>query len=195
MPIDWSSVAEHYPTMVSTAFLEELVPSLSPVSQTVAGLTRSKLELADAATQIELLQAYLGEQAAAVLGVDAALPPTAELGDFGFDSLMGLELRNRIEQDLSVSLPMIELIQGPRLSALAERVRAQLPTAGTPVQAAAAGDPLGLLNKVDQLSSDELDALLDDLLSEGGSATGQPDLNKALTQADGATLIFPTTRP
>ena len=44
------------------------------------------------------------------------------LNRVGLDSLMGLELKNRIETDLGVSLPMAGLIEGPSIS----RVAAQL---------------------------------------------------------------------
>ena len=46
------------------------------------------------------------------------LDPTMPLSSFGFDSLMAVQLKNRIEVDLYAVLPMIEFLQGPSVDEL-----------------------------------------------------------------------------
>jgi acyl carrier protein len=61
----------------------------------------------------QMLENYLCDQLARVLQLPAGSIDTLKpLNNFGFDSLMALELLNRIETDLKVSIPMAQLLQG-----------------------------------------------------------------------------------
>jgi aryl carrier-like protein len=101
------------------------------------------------------------------------MDPDTPLNELGLDSLMTVELKNRIEQEAGVSLPTMELMRGPSLSKLAQLVLEQIsgPTAaaGTrpapqirpaPPQADEAHSAESLLEKVDQMSEEEVDKLL-----------------------------------
>jgi acyl carrier protein len=67
-----------------------------------------------------LLAAYLRQQVARVLGIPPArLDLHQRLDRLGIDSLMAVEIKNRIEQQLRVTLPLMRLIQGPTVSELA----------------------------------------------------------------------------
>ena len=70
---------------------------------------------------VEYLSAY-GGRARAGLAPDR-LDPTVPLSSFGFDSLMAVQLKNRIETDLGVVVPMIEFLQGPSVEQLVSSVR------------------------------------------------------------------------
>jgi acyl carrier protein len=75
----------------------------------------------------EVLLGFLREKVARVLGsspdkIDLAKPLT----DIGVDSLMAVELRNWIEGELRVSLPIAELMQGPSVDRLTEVLLTQL---------------------------------------------------------------------
>jgi acyl carrier protein len=60
-----------------------------------------------------------------VLGLGAdKLDTAAPLSSLGFDSLMAVQLKNRIETDLSVLVPMVQFIQGPSVDQLAPVVLA-----------------------------------------------------------------------
>ena len=73
------------------------------------------------------LQSYLHTQAAAVLGLDRArLPLEQALDRVGMDSLMAVELRNRVESDLSVTLPAVTFLQGPTILELVEKIQSHL---------------------------------------------------------------------
>jgi acyl transferase domain-containing protein/NADPH:quinone reductase-like Zn-dependent oxidoreductase/SAM-dependent methyltransferase/acyl carrier protein len=75
----------------------------------------------------EMLLNFLKDKVARVLGsspdkIDLAKPLT----DLGLDSLMAVELRNWVEGELRVTLPIAELLQGPTVDRLADVLLDQL---------------------------------------------------------------------
>jgi len=75
------------------------------------------------AERLERVEAYLEETAARILRIDperfAAAGPR---DDLGLDSLQAVELRNRIEGDLGVDLPLTALLEEAGLRSLARRL-------------------------------------------------------------------------
>lgn len=75
----------------------------------------------------EIVRTYICEQVARVLGTSAAkLDVDRPLNELGLDSLMAIELKNRIESDLALSLPTRELMEGPTINRLSKAVLNQL---------------------------------------------------------------------
>ena len=75
--------------------------------------------VADPEARAKALRSYLHTEAARVLGfVPARLDAEAPLSSFGFDSLMAVQLKNRIEADLGLVIPMIQFLQGPSVEQL-----------------------------------------------------------------------------
>jgi aryl carrier-like protein len=62
------------------------------------------------------------------LATDRALPPTLQLADLGFDSLMATELKTALLAD-GLDVPLGRLLGGPSLEELAMMVVARLPAA------------------------------------------------------------------
>jgi acyl carrier protein len=70
-----------------------------------AAPVRDALLAAEPAARSALLETYLREEMGRVLGIDAARLDVAQpLGDLGFDSVMAVELKNRVEEALDVEL-------------------------------------------------------------------------------------------
>ncbi len=91
------------------------------------GFARAAILEAPAEKQPGLVYEYMLKQVARVLGVASGkLDPTAPLNEMGLDSLMAVELENKIENDLDVSLPTAELMQSPTVHKLAILAIAQL---------------------------------------------------------------------
>ncbi len=133
-----------------------------------------------------LLEALLRDKVARVLGMSAdRLDIDKPLLNLGIDSLMAVELRNWIEQELRVNLPIMELMRSPSLSRLIDLLLEQLAeadgTKGTTTGALAepatvehangAASPTGespeeLLEKIEDLPGEQVDALLSALLAD-----------------------------
>jgi acyl transferase domain-containing protein len=75
-----------------------------------------------------LLERYLAEQVSAVLGLREPSLFDARRGflDQGLDSLMGLELRNRLQTGLRCSLPTSVVLDHPTIQGLAEHLQRML---------------------------------------------------------------------
>ena len=73
------------------------------------------------------LVAYLQGALAPILGIEqSSIAPTHSLVDLGLDSLMALEFRNRMRTDLKATVSTAQLLQGPTLEALADKLAPQL---------------------------------------------------------------------
>ncbi|MEG4576369.1 beta-ketoacyl synthase N-terminal-like domain-containing protein [Microcoleus sp. N3A4] len=74
-----------------------------------------------------LLESYLCDQVVRGLGIKRSeVCLEASLKNLGFDSLMVVELKNRIETDLGITLLVKELIGGPSVTQLALKLNSQL---------------------------------------------------------------------
>lgn len=124
MPLDWETWQKQYPAFTKAPFLSIV---LQPVTETVPA-TRPRLErtawlAATEAERLPMLQSYLVQQSAGIMGFAADnLDPTQSISNLGLDSLMAVELKNRIEADLAVVIPMVQLLEGPSVNQLAQDV-------------------------------------------------------------------------
>jgi acyl transferase domain-containing protein len=119
-PIDWAAFGRAYPAFAADPFLVEQIgdaASTEAASTRQQGLSADRLQ--GAADQGAVLATYLREEAGRVLGIAAErLDPVQSLAAFGLDSLMAVQIKNRIEADLGVVVPMIQFLQGPSLNEL-----------------------------------------------------------------------------
>jgi acyl transferase domain-containing protein/acyl carrier protein len=120
----------------------------------------------------DLLESALRHQVARVLGASPEkIDLKTKMTDLGFDSLMAVELRNWVENTLQLSLPTTELLRGPSVSQLAERLLEQIEGSA---QGSPAVEPAAkiaetsevrdyaeeIVDQVDMLSNEEVDKLL-----------------------------------
>ncbi|HZT33354.1 MAG TPA: type I polyketide synthase [Bryobacteraceae bacterium] len=139
--------------MQPTPLLSELTaPAQQTSSSGEAGdAALLRLMLADAGERLAAAEEWLREEAARVLRYDPArLSANKTLSAMGMDSLMAVELRNRIQSKLHLKVSLIDLFTCSPAQ-LAARLSAQL---------APAGQLEGALAKVEQLSDAEAQALL-----------------------------------
>jgi myxalamid-type polyketide synthase MxaC len=121
MPVDWDQFAAAYPGFTADPFFAEVVGEVRErrAPDRPGRLSRAALQDAAAASRPELVAAYLRTEAARVLGLAPdLLDPMMPLSSFGFDSLMAVQLKNRVETDLAAVLPMIAFLEGPSVGDL-----------------------------------------------------------------------------
>ena len=125
----------------------EPAPALADVCFTAnAGHAHFSHRLAVLAAQpdkrLELLVSFLRDKVGRVLGANAAkVVVDKPLTEVGLDSLMAVELRNWIEGELRVNLPIVELMQGPTITRLGEVLLVQLTPEDVPGTSAGPATP------------------------------------------------------
>ncbi|MEH1968238.1 type I polyketide synthase [Nostoc sp.] len=152
MSVNWEAI--NYSSLLANLISNE--PKQAPENNNVI---REKVLKAESGDRQNLIQHYLLEEVAKVLRIPASkLDANQPLNDLGMDSLMAVELKNRIEADLGIDVPIANFLQGPSISIFATQLLADMKLADyTSTE--------NNLISVDELSDDEVDSLLANLLN------------------------------
>jgi polyketide synthase 12/myxalamid-type polyketide synthase MxaB len=181
LPMDWTALRSQLGAGSPPPFLAELLDESSAVPVQDGGLLESVHAATTDAERRTALEHYVAAQVVRVLAIDASYTPdpAQPLIEIGMDSLMAVELRNRLESDLHVSLPLASLFDRATMQTLAKEINAQLAApesaAEQGVANAAVQNPADLLNRLDDLSDADVDALLADLLAQPLPLEGKRD--------------------
>ncbi len=124
---DWSRYAGQLP---APARFFDLVAGLPGVAgekrPTDLDDLRSRLAAAGPAERRALLVNALQRQLAKELGFARGLDPKQPLEQLGVDSLMAVNLANRLEASLGLRVPLVKLIKSPSLEGLADELLSEL---------------------------------------------------------------------
>ena len=95
-------------------------------------LDRTVLQSLENEQRLPVLGNYLGQQIARVLGLSTpAIDRYQQVNRLGIDSLMAVELKNRVQADLQVQVPVATFLQGITLEQLSARVLQSLSATGS----------------------------------------------------------------
>jgi NADP-dependent 3-hydroxy acid dehydrogenase YdfG/aryl carrier-like protein len=138
LKVDWPEWFRLEPALVEASVLRKLAEEAGGHGASSATATPSgkKAEIlaADPSRRAALLEDYLRQRVSDVVRLAAAkIDMDRPLLAMGIDSLMAVELKNRMERELGVALPLLQLIKGPSLSELARTVLSQLTGEGEAV--------------------------------------------------------------
>ncbi len=172
MPIDWNKLLQaagsHTPPL-----LETIAQALVRQPSSVDGL--QSLREAPAEERPALTLTYIQEQIARIMRLPKSMEVsgTLSLNALGIDSLMAVELRNHIKDDLGVDISLSALLQDLSVQQLARQVSDKVAVAATEqarpdadiLDEPAAPTSSDLLHNLDQLSDTDIDALLGQMLS------------------------------
>jgi acyl carrier protein len=178
IPLDLRQWFEFYPSTTGAPFWSELAQaqrSAEPAQGSTSGLHET-LRAAAPDERQGLIETYLCDVVAQVLGTEPRrIDRLKALGDMGLDSLMSLELRNRLETGLGEKLPATLLFTYPNVASLAEHVLARMALSDAPAAVEAEPSPAEelrqeLVRDIGQMSEEEAERLLseslDDLLGD-----------------------------
>ena len=177
--LDWPAFLAGYGEAVP-AYLERFRPTAlrKPKRAASAPARPSATDIPARLTQAkpEARRALLGElllaEAAAVLGVGdpTRIDPTQALNELGLDSLLALELRNRLSAALGTTQPATLLFNYPSVAALAEHFATELLDASPAAAPAPERAPEPTYDaEIGTMSDDEIEALIDaELANLGG---------------------------
>jgi hypothetical protein len=135
----------------------------------VAAFDREAVRAATSGERRKYITEFLRREARFVLGLEVVLADMDRpLQSLGLDSLMGLQLRNRIEAEMGVAISLVEFLKGLSFNQIVDRAVDAL---GAPVgssnveQYPAMPPPPDLTSEsVERLAEDDLNALLSTLL-------------------------------
>jgi len=182
VPVDWERYRQFYPAGTESPLLSELAREEADNSAQAnhPGEKRNSILAAEPAVRLQLIQSHLTEIVARVLGQSVSkLDVQQPLSNLGLDSLMAVELKNRIAVELDVNVPMVTFLSGPSVeqaaSQLLHLLTSETPGSSVPL-ASVNGHPQGqqrnggidehLLENLDQYSDEEVNSLLTDLLAK-----------------------------
>ncbi len=169
--MDWGKVLGSYTPPLLSRLSEEVLAGDGPTKKDSS--VRKDILAAEPEERRGLVEGFLVEQIAQVLKcspsrVDAHEP----LNRLGIDSLMAVELKNRVEADLETNLPVTVLLQGPSLSQLAAQLLEGLDPPGADGSSTPEEAEDGLETQVEGLTEEEVDAMLRDLMAKEERSEG-----------------------
>jgi NADPH:quinone reductase-like Zn-dependent oxidoreductase/aryl carrier-like protein len=171
---DWSQLNETLENAAERRFFAHLgSPRASTQSVERSAKSTAARELRDAPAdkRITLLLQHVRAQVSAVIGLPSGQPMSDKqpLRDMGMDSLMAIELRNRLRMELSIeqALPATLVFDHPTIDALAAFLASEVYGWTTRADARTAVRHADALDLIEQLSDDDVEKLYSE--RSGGS--------------------------
>ncbi|MBI1825736.1 MAG: SDR family NAD(P)-dependent oxidoreductase [Planctomycetes bacterium] len=117
--VDWTKLAHTLGLTKSPRFAHLVTQGIATEIEG-SGFDREAILRADPSERLEILQNYLREQLARVLGTtQSRLDVNQSIMNLGMDSLMAVEMRNRIRTALDVDIPPTKFMEGISLRGMA----------------------------------------------------------------------------
>lgn len=174
LPVNWSQFFAPFPPGNEPPLFAEIAQEIKKqakepatkvqIVKTEPDLLR-RLEAALPNKRLSILRDYIREQSALVLGLDRsdAIELQRPLSELGLDSLMAVELRNKLGNALNQTLPATLLFEYPTIGSLTEYLMQEFLVLESPTDLDKGlpnieGEPV--VDNLDSLSEDEMEALL-----------------------------------
>jgi NAD(P)-dependent dehydrogenase (short-subunit alcohol dehydrogenase family)/acyl carrier protein len=182
IPVDWEKWKRGSPGLARTPIFDRLIHTTPTDKLAGEPDMRAAISAASGAERSRLVREAVRKNIVTVLGLlESDLDEGMSMSRLGLDSIMATELRNRLVADTGCSLPLVRLLEGPSVAELAVLLEAELkaavPSAATEALAEAPGsvrtsgtiqprEAGRVLDGLDGLSDDQVDALLKEMLGQ-----------------------------
>ncbi|NER51879.1 MAG: short-chain dehydrogenase, partial [Symploca sp. SIO1A3] len=127
--IQWSLLAQQWSSINQSSLLQELLQREELQQQELLKPKGNqeileKLETAPEGERQEILKEYIRGQVAQALGLSSSQLPEVNLGftEMGIDSLMTVELNNRLQAQLGTTLPVTVILEYPTIEKLSRYI-------------------------------------------------------------------------
>jgi hybrid polyketide synthase/nonribosomal peptide synthetase FtdB len=139
MPMDWQTWSQFYPAVAALPFFAPVAGAAAAAAGAPRRLDRRALDAAAAPERPALVADYLRGLLRRLLGAAAGeVGAEDSLHRLGVDSLVGIEIKNRVEADLGVTVPMVSLLDGSSVARLAAEIAGRAARGGGPERPAVA---------------------------------------------------------
>nr|WP_255653608.1 non-ribosomal peptide synthetase/type I polyketide synthase [Myxococcus sp. XM-1-1-1] len=173
LPIEWPRYLRRFGEVGAPKVLSGLLDEArAGMPRAQASPMRARLKGLPRGRQQELLLEHVHQQVAQVLGWDASAPRSGDLRlfDSGLDSLMAVELKNRLQASLGLERPLAATLvfEHPSIESLAEHLALEVFELGplVPAPPAAPVEDTGpTLAELERRPEEELGSLLDEKLA------------------------------
>jgi len=170
LPMNWVQLQSAIPSLGRSPFLKELI-AMEPEKAGKDTFSPELLRAMDPVQRRQTLTGKLQSEAARVLRLPPAeLDVMRPLNQFGLDSLMALELKNRMQSQWGIIVPLVSILSGPSVTGLVSILETLVDAAEEPSDSASedrfarnvmdSKSAHQLLDQLPQLSDDEVDSLL-----------------------------------
>ena len=119
MNIDWDKLASFFPALSQAPWAKYLLSTVASTERSDFAETLARLPKDE---QRELLVRLIREQVGEVMALAELPDPRKKLFEMGMDSLMALEVKNRLQKKLGTDIRVTAIFNYPTIHALAEYV-------------------------------------------------------------------------
>ena len=128
--MDWTLFGRAMPAVRQTPRFADVAAATN--TQGGGGRLRAELMAAKGADRERLLKDFIAQQIARVLKIDAkTIEHGRALNELGLDSLTSFQLKNKIESEVGLNLPVGKFLQKPTIESLAKTISEVIDTAPT----------------------------------------------------------------
>jgi acyl transferase domain-containing protein/acyl carrier protein len=136
IPFDWTAWIKRHPVFAKRPYMTNLTGNVKGEVQRIASkLSRQKILDYPINERRHQLESFMIKELASLLKIEEKqLDISLKINEIGIDSLMAMELKNQLETDLQIYLPVAKLLEGPTISEFAAYVLEQMAEPAGPTE-------------------------------------------------------------